>query len=157
MHKGEKSMARKHMVICVECGKRFDANLGGYYNQKSRRYTCKKCKNRIKNENRNKMSAYQATEREKRTGMKQSLGAMVAKIVVGLVFVLMGFLSPEGGWTLGYFFTALVIGAALIAWGLLPYLKAKKAHKDEQVVGKICASCGATGTGDACEYCGRKY
>lgn len=33
----------KHMVTCVICGKRFDANRGGYYNGDSRRYTCKKC------------------------------------------------------------------------------------------------------------------
>ena len=33
----------RHMVTCQECGRRFDANLGGSYSSKSRRYLCKNC------------------------------------------------------------------------------------------------------------------
>ena len=159
-------MASKHMVTCVECGRRFDVNAGGgYYNKSSRRYTCKKCGNQIKNANRKA----QAKEREARTGMKQSMGAMIAKIAVGILFVIAGFSSPEGGWTFGYFLTALVVGVALIAWGLLPYLNAKKAKTIVEDVAsadveeetkeevKVCKSCGASGTGLICEYCGKKF
>ena len=150
-------MASKHFVICAQCGKQFDANRGGYYNSKSRRYTCKACG-----------KAHQAAVREQRTGMKQSMGAMIAKIAFGILFVLAGFSSPEGGWSIEYFLTALVVGGALIAWGLLPYLKVYKEKRAEELSKrkaadqqsnsiKTCTSCGATGFGDFCEYCGKKY
>ena len=150
-------MASKHLVVCVSCGRQFDANRGGYYNKRSRRYTCKSCgKTQI------------VSEREHRTGMKQSTGAMIAKIAAGILFVLAGFSSPDSGWSIGYFLTALVVGGALIAWGIVPYLKVQKAKKQEEVSmrkvaeqrinsTKKCASCGAIGTGEFCEYCGQKY
>ena len=150
-------MASKHMVTCRECGKRFDANWGGYYDRASRRYTCKKCGKHILKAYRNQNNVSKAVEREERTGMRQSFGAMIAKIAVGILFVTTGFSSPEGGWTFGYFLTALVTGTALIAWGLLPYLKARKSRTVEQENVKVCTSCGATGSGDTCEYCGSKY
>lgn len=170
-------MASKHLVICVRCGKQFDANRGGYYNRNSRRYTCKSCGRSQKSEIRKQKAAIRkqkaaikkqkAINRKERTGMKQSMGAMIAKIAIGVLFVLTGFSSPDGGWTIGYFLTAIVIGGALIAWGLLPYLKARKEksanstdEKEPQAqhagTTKTCASCGAMGTGDFCEYCGKK-
>ena len=33
----------QHMVICVNCGKQFDANKGGAYDPAAKRYTCKAC------------------------------------------------------------------------------------------------------------------
>lgn len=119
-------MATKHMVICVQCGKRFDVNNGGYYNQQSRRYTCKKCgKAQIATEK--KINAdLQAKRNMERTGMKQSYKAMILKIVIGLFIVSCGFSSPEGGWTFGYFLFTLIFGGLVIAWGLVPYLKARK-------------------------------
>lgn len=142
-------MASKHIVVCQNCGRQFDANRGGYYNRNTRRYTCKACGNM------------------RRTGMKQSKGAMIVKIVIGVLFILAGFTSPESGWTIGYFLTALVIGGALIAWGLVPYLKPKMELKKQQKelddlkaelynMKKKCPSCGAMSTGDYCEYCGSK-
>lgn len=140
-------MASKHIVVCQNCGRQFDANRGGYYNRTTRRYTCKSCGNRA------------------RTGMKQSKGAMIAKIAFGVIFILAGFSSPESGWSIGYFLTALVIGGALIAWGIMPYLKARRIEKEaaeqaelyrrkfeEQPV--ICPHCGAKTKGNVCEYCG---
>ena len=150
-------MAKKHMVICRECGKQFDANVGGYYDKNDRRYVCKKCGTTLQKEYRKEVKERQAAVREERTGMRQSFGAMIAKIAAGALFIVTGFSSPEGGWTLGYFLTAVVMGAALIAWGLLPYLKAKKAKEDKQEKAKVCESCGATGTGETCDYCGKKY
>ena len=168
-------MASKHIVTCVQCGKRFDANFGGYYNSSSRRYTCKSC-GKVLNKAYKKQNAEQkaasreqkATEREAKTGMRQSVGAMIAKIAIGVLFVFAGFSSPEGGWTFGYFLTSLVVGAALISWGVIPYLNAQKSKNDNSSVEKeivkeqvkevkLCASCGASGTGAYCEYCGRKY
>ncbi len=68
-----------------------------------------------------------ADEREAKTGMRQSKGAMVAKIVIGCLCIAAGFSKPEGEeWSVGYFLTAFIIGAALISWGLVPYMKAKK-------------------------------
>lgn len=140
-------MASKHIVVCQHCGRQFDANRGGYYNRSTRRYTCKACGNMA------------------RTGMKQSKGAMIAKIAFGVMFILAGFVSPDSGWTIGYFLTALVIGGALIAWGIIPYLKPKMALKKQEKelhelrkeyynMPKKCPSCGAMSKGDFCEYCG---
>ena len=99
--------------------------------------------------------------------MKQSKGAMIAKIAFGVLFILAGFSSPESWWTIGYFLTALVIGGALIAWGIVPYLKPKMALKKQEKelhelrkeyynMAKKCPSCGAMSRGDFCEYCGSK-
>ena len=151
-------MASKHMVICEECGRRFNAGYGSYYNKKSRRYTCPSC-----------VKAHNANVREAKTGMRQSKGAMIAKIIIGALFIAVGFSSPDSGWTVGYFLTALVIGGSLIAWGLVPYFKAKKMEKEaeeeareyvEQVrqdienTVSICPYCGARTKGSVCEYCG---
>lgn len=146
----------KHMVTCVQCGRQFDANRGGYYNRSSRRYTCKSCGRKM-----------QADRNERATGMRQSRGAMIAKIAIGTLFIIAGFSSPEGGWSFGYFLTALVIGGALIAWGLVPYLRAKKeasaeaetraeARRAAENEPKKCPSCGAITKGKYCEYCGSK-
>ena len=160
-------MANKHIVTCVACGKRFDANRGGYYNKHTMRYTCKSCGKAQKKAYKKQQAERKADDREKQTGMRQSMGAMIAKIACGILFVLTGFSSPESGWTFGYFLTALVIGAAFIAWGVLPYLNAKKRRQAENVPQeeiskpqssaiKTCASCGALGKGPVCEYCGRE-
>lgn len=34
---------KKHIVVCVDCGRQFDANWGAYYDATTRRYTCKRC------------------------------------------------------------------------------------------------------------------
>lgn len=108
-----------------------------------------------------------ADYRQQQIGTRQSTGGMIAKIAIGALFVFAGFSSPEGGWSIGYFFTALVIGCALIAWGLVPHLSAKKKAKDDSLreeallleienEPKICSACGATSKGKICEYCGSK-
>jgi len=152
----------KHMVVCMNCGRRFDASRGGYYFKTSRRYMCPKCG---KEHNREVKEA-QADEREARTGMRQSTGAMIAKIAVGLLFVVSSFATDSVGATL----TGIVIGLALVAWGMLPWWKIKKAELDakkaeaaDAAVAEAarlaepwtCPACGADTKGDACEYCGR--
>lgn len=148
-------MARKHIVVCQNCGRQFDASKGGYYNNQTRRYTCKKCGKQIKGD-----------AREQATGMRQSMGAMIAKIAVGVMFLLVALTSGdlEGGARA----VGIVMAAALIAWGLLPYFKAKKARDAaaaETAASRAaaefarlntpwtCPACGAKTKGDACEYC----
>ena len=153
-------MAQKHMVVCVECGRQFDASRGAHYDPKTRRYTCKSC-----------VKKYNADVRERSTGMRQSTGAMIAKIAIGAIFVISGFTGGLGkmaesvGEGIGTLLTGVILGAALIAWGLLPYLKAKKASEAaaaqrmaaesaKQNAPKTCPACGAQTKGDVCEYCG---
>lgn len=153
----------KHMVTCVGCGKQFDANQAGFYNSQNRRYYCPKCgKQYNKNAKAHNRQAVKekaearADSREARTGMRQSLGAMIAKIAIGALFVISAF----GTGSVGGVLTGIVIGAALIAWGLVPYIKAKKLVQKQDAENvttlKKCENCGAFSTGDRCEYCGSK-
>lgn len=152
----------KHMVVCQNCGRQFDASSGGYYNKYTRRYTCKSCGRKINKE----VKTRQADEREARTGMRQSTGAMIAKIAVGLLFVVSAFATDSVGATL----TGIVIGLALVAWGLLPWYKVKKAELNAKKADApdaaaaeaarlaepwTCPACGADTKGDVCEYCGK--
>jgi len=151
----------KHMVICMNCGKRFDASRGGYYFKSQRRYMCPKCGKAHNRE----VKEEQADYREARTGMRQTTGAMILKIAIGIICVISAFMTG----TVGAALTGIVIGLALIAWGLLPWLlprlKEKKeaeaaaaaARAEEERLAnlpKICPSCGAHTKGQTCEYCG---
>ena len=144
-------MAQKHMVVCRECGRQFDANHGGYYDKTSQRYTCKSCGKMITGD-----------ARERSTGMRQSKGAMIAKIAVGVMFLIVAF---TGELDFGARCIGVVIAAALIAWALIPYFKAKKASEaaaakaaaaqfELKNAPKTCPACGALTKGDVCEYCG---
>ena len=144
-------MAQKHMVVCQRCGRQFDANKGASYDRQSRRYTCKKC-----------VKEMAGNARERSTGMRQSIGAMIAKIAIGVIFLITAFTKELDLAARGI---GVVIAAALVAWGLIPYLKAKKAREAEaargveaeiarQNVPKKCPACGAMTKGDVCEYCG---
>ena len=151
----------KHMVTCMSCGKRFDASRGGYYFKSKQRYMCKKCGR----EHNREIKEEQADVREEKTGMRQTTGAMIAKIAVGLLFFFIGFTMDSFGSAI----TGIVLGLALIAWGLLPWLmprlKAKKEAEAEAArlsaeaerlanAPKICPACGAHTKGQKCEYCG---
>lgn len=149
-------MAAKHLVICERCGKQFDANKGGRYNSNTRRYTCKSCWKQISGD-----------ARERSTGMRQSTGAMIAKIAVGVMFLIVAVTSKElDGPSRG---VGIVLAAALIAWALIPYFKAKKAKEAAAAQATIardaaeyarlntpwtCPACGAKTKGESCEYCG---
>ena len=76
-----------------------------------------------------RVKASRADEREALTGMRQSIGGMIAKIAFGIMFIGVGFDKPESGWSIGYFAVALCCGGALIAWGLVPFLAARKKRK----------------------------
>lgn len=74
-----------------------------------------------------------ADEREAKTGMRQTNGAMVAKIFFGALFIVYGFVPNNGEWSFSYFVTALLIGGALISWGLIPYINAKRKREHEEM------------------------
>ncbi|MBR3302126.1 MAG: hypothetical protein IKI73_05645 [Firmicutes bacterium] len=58
-----------------------------------------------------------------------SIGKTIAKVAVGALFIVIG-LDDFRDFT--FFMFCLVIGAALIAWGLIPYMQAKRnAEKEE--------------------------
>lgn len=65
-----------------------------------------------------------ANARKDKTGIHQSFGVVIAKIVLGAIFIFSAFalLSSDGFST---FIVFMVIGFAFIAWGYLPYHSAK--------------------------------
>ena len=110
-----------------------------------------------------------ADAREQATGMRQSKGAMIAKIAFGALFLLSGLTTDWASDETGAMLMSILLGLALIAWGLVPRLKAKKklaeaaaqaeaARQAEQQrllnEPKLCPACGATTKGKCCEYCG---
>ena len=122
----------KHEVTCLKCGRRFDANEGGSYLPESHRYICKKCveKQKFNHAAPDKapnaaVRSAQANEREARTGMRQSVPAMIAKIAAGAV-VLIGSFPLLAQESTIEFIVGVAIAAGLAVWGLAPYLKAKK-------------------------------
>lgn len=74
-----------------------------------------------------------ADERESKTGMRQTTGAMVAKIFFGIMFIVYGFIPSDREWSVSYFVTSLMIGGALVAWGLIPYINAKRKREHEEM------------------------
>ena len=115
-----------------------------------------------------------ADAREKQTGMRQSGGAMIAKIAFGALFVISGLTTDWRGddYTadpIGSMLLSIVIGLALIAWGVVPWWKAKRQREEDAAraeaerkaaearrlnAPKLCPACGATTRGECCEYCG---
>ncbi len=89
-----------------------------------------------------------------------SVGAAIAKIAFGALFVVIGFAESYRG--VVYVATSLIMGAALIAWGVLVYRNGKKMWEEqqstlrEQEVSRVhyCRHCGARTSGRVCEYCG---
>lgn len=125
----------KHIVICVKCGRKFDADNGGVYYPESRRYACKKCVDKQKAAQAERMKARKAeeceviaNEREKNTGMRQSVPAMIAKIAAGVVVLASSFSFVAKG-SVTEFVVGVAVAVGLAAWGLVPYLKAKKARR----------------------------
>ena len=93
---------------------------------------------------------------------KPTPSAMIAKIAIGVMFLAVSFTGDleASGRAVG-----IVLAAALIAWGLVPYFKAKKAQEAAAAVRveaeiaqknapKKCPACGAMTKGDVCEFCG---
>ena len=125
----------KHIVTCVKCGRQFDANEGGYYLPESRRYVCKRCSDNQKAEQKERARARKAAEskaeadeRERITGMRQTKTAILVKITIGILFFICSIPLAVGG-NIPSFLCGLIISAALVSWGLIPYLKAKRGRR----------------------------
>ena len=73
----------------------------------------------------------QAYERERQIGMRQPIGAMIAKITVGFLFCVIGFIPFGGEISIIRLLILLIIGGGFIAWGLVPYLLGRKVHEEE--------------------------
>ena len=58
-----------------------------------------------------------------------SIGLTIAKVAVGAIFIIIG-LDDFRDFT--FFMFCFVIGAALIAWGLIPYFQAKRNAEMEE-------------------------
>ena len=159
-------MAQNHFVSCHVCGQTFDTFRGGYYDAGTAQYTCRKCGR-----------GTDPALRGIRIGMRQSVVGMVLKLLFGALFLSVSRSPAEGTeWDISYFLVAVVMGAAMIAWALIPWLKARReqqvlleqdaraAAKQEALqrraaraaAPKVCPGCGATGTGTVCEYCGTR-
>ena len=75
------------------------------------------------------VKANRADEREALTGMRQSIGAMIAKIAFGLIFIGVTFDDSGDPLSFGGKVVGLCIGGALLAWGLVPFFAARKKRK----------------------------
>ena len=106
--------------------------------------------------------------------MDKSIGKMIAKIAAGLFIIASMFSGNDVQFSTVA--VGLVVGLALIAWAIVPYLAEKKREKAmqdrlaateekrrreleaqlkaEAEKPKYCSKCGATTKGKVCEYCG---
>ena len=107
----------KHEVACVACGRMFDAEQGGVYDPKSRRYTCPECAARQRD------AAVAALAKKLRR-------RFIIKLVVAALFLCVGF-SSIGKESAGTVILAFLIGIALVAWAVVPLLIAKKRGKND--------------------------
>ena len=166
-------MAARHLVICPSCGKQFDANEGGSYDEYIRRYTCPSCVAEQQRISRNVQIRQETVQTQEVPAPRA--GRMIWKLAVGALFVIASFQFITDV-QIGPLLTGLVVGAGFIAWGLVPYLAQKKAHDasvanraaeirtaEERIrieteralnAPRICPACGATTKGQKCEYCG---
>lgn len=83
---------------------------------------------RVERDRRKAIRKKEADIREERTGMRQSTGAMITKITIGVLFVLTGFTTEDASQIV----TGLAVGGGLIAWGVLPYVNAKQRRQSPQ-------------------------
>ena len=102
---------------------------------------------------------------------KPSLGGMIAKLAFGAVFIVIG-IAPDPEFEAGARGMAIIIGVALIAWGILKYFGWYRQHKqimmeldrEEKEIASLkeavrnkprkCPHCGGTTRGNVCDYCG---
>ena len=105
------------------------------------------------------------------THRKPKTGTMIAKIAAGLLFIYIG-IAPDPEFDSGARGVSIIIGAALIAWALIPYYSWKKRRQEvlkeieeeEKEIREMkaairnkprkCPHCGANTRGSVCEYCG---
>ena len=111
-----------------------------------------------------------------KTNRRPGIGGTVAMIALGVIFMAISGSDPGESDPRLFVILCLTVGLALIAWGLLPWLRFRKeenrqlleeerqreeaarlraeqkAEKENRV--RVCPNCGAPGRGLTCEYCG---
>ena len=106
--------------------------------------------------------------KKKEGSSSPSLGLTIVKVFFGVVFIIVGFSEVfERGF--GYLLVSLALGGSLIAWGVIPHIRARQALEEaeeqkrleaeevrQRELSKIkkCPACGAKTQGEKCEYCG---
>ena len=76
------------------------------------------------------------TERAKEISREQpSIGALIAKIAIGILFIIVGLFSEPSGDSprIVYMLIGIVIGAALIVWGVLGYKQQQRRIEDAKM------------------------
>ena len=122
--------------ICQKCGERYVPRPMAYYDRASGKLICKSCHKKLKLAAKNQV----LQKRVEQTGMKQNFYAMFLKVIIGISSAFVGVeaillnvfhhsssLTPEGASSVSNAEAALflLIGIALMAWGLVPYIKGK--------------------------------
>ena len=62
-----------------------------------------------------------------------SVGAMVAKIVIGVLLIVVGIISGNDGFDPKVFLIGLILGLGLIAWGIVGYRQQVKKIEDARL------------------------
>ena len=101
-----------------------------------------------------------ANDNESKQIKPPSTGALIAKVTCGVLFAATGFYDTSQG--IANIVTGIIIGLALIAWGILGYKNSQKVWSEHQIASReqelqkvrVCKTCGARSTGSVCEYCG---
>lgn len=143
-------MATKHNVVCMSCGRKFDANkIGARYVSDKQRYMCGSCARKLKSAEKAKQKA----EKEDRqrsiidavasgemnedqatiASHKPGKGKMIAGIIVAAVGIF-GFAGGSGQ-GIAYFLSCIIIlliGAGLLTWHFISDKKFKEAVQAER-------------------------
>lgn len=107
---------------------------------------------------------------------RPGIGGTIAKIAFGVIFLAISGSDPGQSDPTLFIVMCLTIGLALIAWGVLPWLRFRSEEKRQRLEAerqreeaarlraerkaaeqnriRVCPNCGASGRGLTCEYCG---
>ena len=95
------------------------------------------------------------TQQQNAAAPKQTMGKMIFKIALGAIIVIMGLEELFSD-----FFSSLVmivVGAAFIAWGLIPYLEEKRRQQAEETEKILNAKVPGFDEEDEAEKLAKKY
>ncbi|MBO4862526.1 MAG: hypothetical protein J5535_06490 [Firmicutes bacterium] len=95
------------------------------------------------------------TQQQNTAAPKQTMGKMIFKIALGAIIIVVGL---EDLFT--DFFSSLVmiiVGAAFVAWGLIPYLEEKRRQKTEETEKILNAKVPGFDEEDEAEKLAKKY
>ena len=85
----------------------------------------------------------------------RTMSLLIIKSIVGLIFIVAGLKSFSSSFV--YFVVYLIIGVALIAWGLTPYLEEQRNRKAEETEKILSAKVPGFEEEDEAEKLAKKY